>query len=500
MQALLRKTIKSLSPFHFSAAVILFKRFYFLPATTLLGVCLQVTKLWGGRFQKDTAGLVDDFHSSISFDQRLYRYDIRGSQAHARMLARQGIIAPEEAEQIVSGLEEILADIEAGRVQFSVEAEDIHMNIEQLLTRRIGPAGKKLHTARSRNDQVALDVRLYLKDEIDQVTGLLEQLQKTLLDLAEEHLDTVMPGYTHLQRAQPVTLAHHFMAYVQMFARDVERLRDCRRRTDVLPLGAGALAGTTFPVDPAYVAEQLGFAAVAENSLDAVSDRDFMVEFVAAAALIMVHLSRFCEEIILWSSAEFAFVELDDAFSTGSSMMPQKKNPDVAELSRGKAGRVFGHLMGLLTMLKGLPLAYNKDMQEDKEALFDTVDTVKKCLTVFTPMVATMKIRRENMARAARGGFTNATDLADYLVGRGVPFREAHAMVGRLVYYCLEQGKSLEELTLDEFRQFAPAVGDDVYRAIDIRQCVAKRRVLGGPAPEAVREAIVRARERLQNQ
>ncbi|MBE3586004.1 MAG: argininosuccinate lyase [Thermoanaerobacter sp.] len=458
-----------------------------------------MTKLWGGRFQKATDHLVDDFHSSISFDQRLYRYDILGSMAHARMLAKQGIIAPEEAQAIIKGLEEILADIEAGRVEFSVAAEDIHMNIEQLLTERIGPVGKKLHTARSRNDQVALDVRMYLKDEIDAIIALLRQLQETLLDLAEKHLDTVMPGYTHLQRAQPITLAHHLMAYVQMFGRDVDRLQDCRRRTDVLPLGAGALAGTTFPIDPAYVAEQLGFAAVAENSLDAVSDRDFAVEFTAAAALIMVHLSRFCEEIILWSSAEFAFVELDDAYSTGSSMMPQKKNPDVAELTRGKAGRVFGDLMTLLTMLKGLPLAYNKDMQEDKEALFDAVDTVKKCLRVFTAMVASLKVRPENMAGAARGGFTNATDLADYLVKKGVPFREAHEQVGRLVYYCLSKGKSLEELSLEEFKQFAPVVEEDVYRAIDIGQCVAARRVLGGPAPEAVRQAILRARERLEN-
>ncbi|SHI80800.1 argininosuccinate lyase [Desulfofundulus thermosubterraneus] len=456
-----------------------------------------MAKLWGGRFQKATDHLVDDFHSSISFDQRLYRYDIRGSIAHARMLAKQGIIALEEAEAIVQGLEDILADIESGRVEFSVAAEDIHMNIEQLLTERIGPVGKKLHTARSRNDQVALDVRMYLKDEIDAIIALLRQLQETLLDLAEKHLDTVMPGYTHLQRAQPITLAHHLMAYVQMFGRDVDRLQDCRRRTDVLPLGAGALAGTTFSIDPAYVAEQLGFAAVAENSLDAVSDRDFAVEFAAAAALIMVHLSRFCEEIILWSSAEFAFVELDDAYSTGSSMMPQKKNPDVAELTRGKAGRVFGDLMTLLTMLKGLPLAYNKDMQEDKEALFDAVDTVKKCLRVFTPMVASLKVRPENMAGAARGGFTNATDLADYLVKKGVPFREAHEQVGKLVYYCLSRGKSLEELSLEEFRHFAPQVEEDVYQAIDIRQCVAARRVLGGPAPDSVREAISRARERL---
>ncbi len=413
------------------------------------------------------------------------------------MLARQGIISQEEAELIVRGLEEILADIEAGRVEFAVEAEDIHMNIEQLLTRRIGPVGKKLHTARSRNDQVALDVRMYLKDEIDAIVGLLKKLQHTLLDLAEEHCETVMPGYTHLQRAQPVTLAHHLLAYVQMFWRDVERLLDCRRRTDVLPLGAGALAGTTFPLDPHFVAGELGFAAVAENSLDAVSDRDFAVEFVAAAAIIMMHLSRFCEEIVLWSSAEFGFIELDDAYSTGSSMMPQKKNPDVAELIRGKTGRVYGDLQALLTMLKGLPLAYNKDMQEDKEALFDAVDTVKKCLAVFIPMVSTMRVRKERMLAAAREGFTNATDLADYLVRKGVPFREAHAQVGKMVLYALGEGKALEDLSLEEMRQFAPAVEEDVYRALDIRRCVAARRVLGGPAPEAVRQAISRARARL---
>lgn len=453
-----------------------------------------MSKIWGGRFQKSTDRLVEDFHSSISFDRRLYRYDIRGSQAHARMLARQGIISQEEAELIVRGLEEILADIEAGRVEFAVEAEDIHMNVEQLLTQRIGPVGKKLHTARSRNDQVALDVRMYLKEEIDAILELLKKLLHALLDLAEEHCETIVPGYTHLQRAQPVTLAHHLLAYVQMFRRDVERLLDCRRRTDVLPLGAGALAGTTFPIDPYFVAEELGFAAVAENSLDAVSDRDFAVEFVAAAAIIMMHLSRFCEEIVLWSSAEFGFLELDDAYSTGSSMMPQKKNPDVAELIRGKAGRVFGDLQALLTMLKGLPLAYNKDMQEDKEALFDAVDTVKKCLTVFIPMVSTMRVRKERMLAAAREGFTNATDLADYLVRKGVPFREAHAQVGKMVLYALGKGRVLEDLSLEEMRQFAPAVGEDVYEALDIRRCVAARRVLGGPAPETVRQAIARAR------
>lgn len=456
-----------------------------------------MSKLWGGRFQKETDRLVDDFHSSISFDQRLYRYDITGSMAHARMLGKTGIIGRDEAEAIVDGLAAVLEDIEKGLVDFSVEAEDIHMNVEQILTEKIGAVAKKLHTARSRNDQVALDVRMYLKDEIDNVTAFLKDLQSTLLELAEKYINTVMPGYTHLQRAQPVTLAHHLMAYFQMFQRDRERLADCYKRVNVLPLGAGALAGTTFPLDPGYVAEQLGFAKVAGNSLDAVSDRDFAVEFTAAASLIMVHLSRFCEEIILWSSAEFSFIELDDAYSTGSSMMPQKKNPDVAELTRGKSGRVFGDLMTLLTMLKGLPLAYNKDMQEDKEALFDAVDTVKKCLMVFRPMVATMRVREERMAGAARGGFTNATDLADYLVKKGVPFREAHEIVGKAVYYCVGENKSLEELSLDEFSRFSPSIEGDVYDNISIKRCVEARRHLAGPSPESLREAIARAREKL---
>ncbi|WP_347490077.1 argininosuccinate lyase [Desulfoscipio sp. XC116] len=457
-----------------------------------------MAKLWSGRFQKETDRLVDDFHSSISFDSRLYKYDITGSIAHAKMLAQAGIISHGDADAIVGGLSDILADIEAGRVAFSVAAEDIHMNVEQLLIESIGDVGKKLHTARSRNDQVALDVRMYLRDELDTVRRLLAELVAVLLDMAEKHLDTVMPGYTHLQRAQPVTLAHHLLAYCQMFGRDMDRLADCRRRVNVLPLGAGALAGTTFPLDREYVARELGFDAVTENSLDAVSDRDFAVEFAAAASLIMVHLSRFCEEIILWSSAEFGFIELDDAYSTGSSMMPQKKNPDVAELIRGKSGRVFGDLTALLTMLKGLPLAYNKDMQEDKEALFDTVDTVRKCLLIFRPLVATMRVKKEDMSRAARGGFTNATDLADYLVQCDVPFREAHAIVGRAVAYCLEHKKSLDELSLEELRGFSPSINGDVYAAIDVAHCVAARSVMGGPAPGAVRKAIRAARERLQ--
>lgn len=442
---------------------------------------------------------MDDFHSSIGFDCRLYRQDIRGSIAHAAMLGRQGILTPEETRLIIDGLKEILAEIEAGQVEFSREAEDIHLNVEQLLIAKIGEPGKKLHTARSRNDQVALDVRLYLKEEIDGIARLLQELQRALLDLAEKHVDTIMPGYTHLQRAQPTTFAHHLLAYVQMFDRDRERLRDCYRRTDVLPLGAGALAGTTLPIDPHYVARELGFSAVAENTLDAVSDRDFIVEFLAAAALIMVHLSRLGEEIVLWASAEFGFVELDDAYSTGSSMMPQKKNPDVAELVRGKAGRVFGALVSLLTVLKGLPLAYNKDLQEDKEALFDAVDTVKKCLLVFRPLVATLQVNKEKMARAAGEGFTNATDLADYLTGKGVPFREAHGITGRIVYYCLQEKKTLAELTLEEYQQFSPVIEGDVYQVIAIDRCVKARRSPGGPSPDEVRKAIARAKERLED-
>ncbi|MDD4334578.1 MAG: argininosuccinate lyase [Desulfotomaculaceae bacterium] len=457
-----------------------------------------MAKLWGGRFQKETDRLVEDFHSSISFDQRLYKYDIKGSIAHALMLGSAGIIQPDEADAIIRGLEEVLADIEAGRVELSVEAEDIHMNVEQLLTARVGKLGKKLHTARSRNDQVALDIRMYLKDEIGNITTLLRGLQVSLMDLAEKHLKTVMPGYTHLQRAQPVTYAHHLMAYCEMFRRDEERLADCRRRTDVMPLGAGALAGTTFPLDRDHVALQLGFAAITENSLDAVSDRDFAVEFAASASLIMVHMSRLCEEIILWSSAEFSFIELDDAYSTGSSMMPQKKNPDVAELIRGKSGRVFGHLQALLTMLKGLPLAYNKDMQEDKEALFDAVDTVKKCLIIFRPMLETIRVKEDIMAEAARGGFTNATDLADYLVRRGMPFREAHEAAGKAVLYCLKKGLTLDRMSLEEYKEFSSLVEEDVYQAIDIKNCVGSRKLPGGPAPEAVAKAIARARRRLK--
>lgn len=456
-------------------------------------------KLWGGRFEKQTDKLVEDFHSSISFDQRMYKQDIQGSMAHATMLGSVGIISEAEAKQIVQALTDILADIEAGKVEFEVGAEDIHMNIEKLLTERIGDVGRKLHTARSRNDQVALDVRMYLKAEVTQIIDLLVDLQKVLLTLAEKHVQTIMPGYTHLQLAQPITLAHHLLAYFQMFQRDVDRLRDCFKRVNVLPLGSGALAGTTFPLNRHQVADILGFPAITANSLDGVSDRDFAIEFCAAASLIMMHLSRFSEELILWSSAEFAFIEMDDAYSTGSSIMPQKKNPDVAELVRGKTGRVYGDLMGLLTVMKGLPLAYNKDMQEDKEALFDAIDTVKGCLLVFTPMVSTMRVQEKTMLQAAKLGFTNATDMADYLAKKGVAFRHAHEIVGKSVLYCIQHGKALEDLSLEEFKGFSEVFEADIYQAISIEECVNARRVPGGPAPEATQAAITQGWDLVNN-
>ncbi len=456
-----------------------------------------MAKLWGGRFEKETDPLVDRFQASLPFDRRLFRHDIRGSQAHARMLARVGLLTEEEAAAIVEGLAAVEEDIAAGRADLRLEDEDIHTNIERLLYAKVGPLAGKLHTGRSRNDQVATAMRLYLKDEMAAVAGLLRALIGTLLDLAEEHADTLMPGYTHLQRAQPVTLGHHLLAYASMFRRDLDRLADCYRRTDVLPLGSGALAGTALPLDREFVARELGFGAVSTNSLDAVTDRDFCVEFVAAAALIMVHLSRLAEEIVLWSTAEFGFVELDDAFATGSSMMPQKKNPDVAELIRAKTGRVCGDLQALLTVLKGLPLAYNKDLQEDKEALFDALDTVKACLAVCRPMLATMKVRTARLSAAAADPWLLATDLADYLVRKGLPFREAHRVVGELVRFCLEQGRNPAGLPLEEYRRFSPLFDGDVYRVWDARACVAARRLTGGPAPERVRAEIVRLRAEL---
>ncbi|HML46181.1 MAG TPA: argininosuccinate lyase [Clostridia bacterium] len=455
-------------------------------------------KLWSGRFEKATDRLMDDFHSSIGFDQRLYRQDILGSIAHATMLGERGILSKADAEQIVEGLRGILADAEAGKIAWRTDAEDIHMNVESLLIERVGEAGKRLHTGRSRNDQVALDTRMYVKDACDEVSERLCALCGTLLALSEGHLATILPGYTHLQRAQPITLAHHLMAYFQMFLRDLDRMRDAKRRTDVMPLGSGALAGTTYPLDRERVAELLGFAQISENSLDAVSDRDYIVDFLAAASLIMMHLSRFCEEMVLWSSLEFRFVELDDAYATGSSIMPQKKNPDAAELIRGKTGRVYGDLTSLLTVMKGLPLAYNKDMQEDKEALFDARDTVVKALIVFERMLATARFRTQVMARGAADGFTNATDAADYLVRQGVPFRTAHEVIGKLVLHCIQESKALLDLTLEELQSFSPAFGPDVFEALSMEACVTLRKLPGGPAPEAVQASIRSGRERLR--
>lgn len=449
-----------------------------------------MAKLWGGRFSKATDTLVDDFNSSIRFDARMYAQDIEGSMAHAEMLGRQGIIPKADAELIVKTLGEIKNDIEDGKVEFEIDAEDIHMNIETILISRIGDVGKRLHTGRSRNDQVALDVRMYLRHEVDELLPLLEDLKKSILTIAEQNLDTIMPGYTHMQKAQPITLAHHLMAYYEMLRRDCDRLSDCRRRINVMPLGSGALAGTTYPLDREFVAEKLGFYSVTMNSLDGVSDRDFVCELAFDLSMIMTHLSRLSEEIILWSSHEFSFIELDDAYSTGSSIMPQKKNPDVAELVRGKTGRVYGSLMGLLTMMKGLPLAYNKDMQEDKEQIFDAIDTVKMCLPVFSKMLLTMKVKRENMLRGAKGGFTNATDVADYLVKHGLPFRDAHAVVGRMVAYCIENNKVIDDLSMSEFKEFSNLIEDDIYKEISLETCVNQRKLIGGPAYDTVKHII----------
>lgn len=449
-----------------------------------------MAKLWGGRFSKATDTLVDDFNSSIRFDARMYAEDIEGSQAHAEMLGRQGIIPQEDAALIVRTLEEIKADIEAGRVEFQIDAEDIHMNVETILISRIGDVGKRLHTGRSRNDQVALDIRMYLRREIDEISADLKELRKTILAIAEKNLTVIMPGYTHLQKAQPITLAHHVMAYYEMLKRDGQRLADCRSRLNVMPLGSGALAGTTYPLDREFVAEKLGFDGITQNSLDGVSDRDFVCELAFDLSMIMTHLSRFSEEIILWSSHEFGFIELDDAYSTGSSIMPQKKNPDVAELARGKTGRVYGSLMGLLTMMKGLPLAYNKDMQEDKEQIFDAVDTVKMCLPVFSKMLATMRIRKERMLQGAKGGFTNATDVADYLVKHGLPFRDAHAVVGKMVAYCIEKDTVIDALSMEEMKKFSSLIEADIYEAISLETCVNQRKLTGGPAVETMRKVI----------
>lgn len=455
-------------------------------------------KLWGGRFEKATNPAVDDFHSSIRFDQALYKQDIAGSIAHARMLGKQGIIPAADAQAIIEGLQGILADIAAGKVQFDTAAEDIHMNVEQLLTQRIGEAGKRLHTGRSRNDQVALDCRMYAKDACVRAISSLYALEETLLGIAGEHTHTIMPGFTHLQKAQPITLAFHMMAYVEMFSRDIARFADCLKRMDVMPLGSGALAGTTYPLDREAVARELGFAAITQNAMDGVSDRDFALEFMFCASTVMMHLSRFCEEIILWASDEYRFVVLDDSFSTGSSIMPQKKNPDIAELIRGKTGRVYGDLMALLTVMKGLPLAYDKDMQEDKESLFDACNTLFACTEIFTQMLATCTFQAPRMLDSAAGGFTNATDAADYLVGLGIPFRQAHEIIGSMVLYCIKEHKALSDLTLTEFHAFHPGIGEDIYTAIDPITCVERRRLVGGPAPDTVKAHIAAAQEFLK--
>lgn len=457
-----------------------------------------MAKLWGGRFSKDSDKLMEDFHSSISFDQKLYYWDIQGSIAHATMLGHTGVITEDEANTLVNGLQEILQEIEEGSIAFNPSDEDIHMNIEVLLTNKVGDVGKKLHTGRSRNDQVAVDMRMYVRHEVTEIQDLLIHFLETLLDLAEAHTETIMPGYTHLQRAQPITLGHHLMAYFEMFKRDYIRLQSWMAHNNIMPLGSGALAGTTFPLDRNETAQALGFDGPCLNSLDGVSDRDFAIEFLSDASMSMMHLSRFCEEVILWASQEFAFITLDDAYSTGSSIMPQKKNPDVAELVRGKTGRVYGALMGLLTLMKGLPLAYNKDMQEDKEGVFDAIDTWKKSLVIFERMLKTATFNKDTMKRAAAGGFTNATDFADYLVVKGIPFRDAHAIVGEAVAYCIMNKKALDECSIEEFKGFSPIIDTDIYDKIAIMTCVNKRQTIGGPSPEQVLKSVETGRKQLE--
>ncbi|RMG56833.1 MAG: argininosuccinate lyase [Gammaproteobacteria bacterium] len=454
-------------------------------------------KLWGGRFSEPTDAFVEAFTASIGFDQRLWRHDIEGSRAHARMLNRVGVLSDDELAAILDGLDQVRQEIEQGRLEWSVALEDIHMNIEARLTELIGDTGKKLHTGRSRNDQIATDIRLYLREEIDFLRDEIRRLQQGLLDLAEREADTIMPGFTHLQVAQPVTFGHHLMAWFEMLERDHARLGDCRRRVNVCPLGAAALAGTTYPIDREYTAELLGFERPTHNSLDSVSDRDFAIEFSAAASLIMMHLSRFSEELVLWTSAQFGFVELPDRFCTGSSIMPQKKNPDVPELVRGKSGRVFGHLISLLTLMKSQPLAYNKDNQEDKEPLFDTIDTLKGSLRAFADMVPHIRANRERMREAARQGFSTATDLADYLVRKGIPFRDAHEIVGRAVALGVETGRDLAEMRLEELQQFSDRIEEDVFEVLSLEGSVAARDHIGGTAPARVREAIEAARARI---
>ena len=449
-----------------------------------------MAKMWAGRTDGAVEKIADDFNSSIAFDSRMYRQDITGSMAHAAMLAKQGIITDDDADALIAGLEDILTDLDSGKLKFDMTCEDIHMFVEQVLTERIGEVGKKLHTARSRNDQVALDIRMYLRSEIQEISQLVKALIVAVTEKAEEYQDAIMPGYTHLQRAQPITFGHHLMAYAMMFLRDLDRLKDCQKRMNQSPIGCCALAGTTYDTDRRHEAQLLGFDGICMNSLDGVSDRDFCAELMAAISIIMVHLSRFSEEIILWSSWEFKFIELSDAYTTGSSIMPQKKNPDMAELCRGKAGRVFGDLMGLLTTLKGLPLAYNKDMQEDKESIFDAVDTVKMCLQVFAPMIATMTANRQNMRKAAQKGFINATDLADYLVKKGLPFRSAYKISGQLVALCIERNTVLEDLPLETYKEFSPLFAEDVYADIDLFTCVEKRISEGGTSVASVKKQI----------
>lgn len=452
-------------------------------------------KLWGGRFEKEIDKAVFDFQSSIRIDKRMYKQDIIGSIAHARTLSKCNILSIEEASQIEAELLNILNSIESGNMQIDDESEDIHSFVEKALTEKLGPIGKKVHTGRSRNDQVALDFRMYLIYEADNLVKLLLELEKVLIELSKGHIDTIMPGFTHLQKAQPITLAHHLMAYFQMFKRDIERIYDSKKRIAVMPLGSGALAGTTYDLDRQFTAEMLSFQEITDNSLDAVSDRDFAIELAADLSIIMMHLSRFCEEIIMWASSEYSFIELDDNYSTGSSIMPQKKNPDFAELIRGKTGRVYGSLITILTVMKSLPLAYNKDMQEDKETIFDAVDTVKACLSVFSGMIASMKINKDKMYESAQGGYTNATDLADYLVKKGIPFRDAHEQCGKIVRYAISKNSTLLKLSLAEFKSFSVLIDEDIYEAISLESCVAYRKTYGGPAEAAVKEAIKKAEE-----
>ncbi len=449
-----------------------------------------MAQLWGGRFTKETDQLVYNFNASISFDKRFYKQDIQGSMAHVKMLEKQGILSEDELTQILEGLCGILDDVESGKLEISHKYEDIHSFVEATLIDRIGEAGKKLHTGRSRNDQVALDMRLYTRDEVTAVDELLKELLEVLLSIMKEHTETFMPGFTHLQKAQPITLAHHMGAYFEMFRRDRERLQDIYKRMNYCPLGSGALAGTTYPLDREYTAKLMGFDGPTLNSMDSVADRDYLIEFLAALSTIMMHLSRFSEEVIIWNSNEYQFVDIDDAYSTGSSIMPQKKNPDIAELVRGKTGRVYGALMSLLTTMKGIPLAYNKDMQEDKELAFDAMDTAKGCVALFTGMLRTMKFNKDKMEDSAKQGFTNATDAADYLVNHGVPFRDAHGIVGQLVLYCIEHGKALDDMTLEEYRAISDVFEEDIYEAISMETCVNKRMTIGAPGKNAMENVI----------